>query len=546
MKKWAVIIVLALGQFVMVLDATVMNVSLSTVTKDLDTTIAMLQVAITLYTLVMAALMLVGGKLGDILGRRRVLVIGLLVYGLGSLITSLSPNVYVLMLGWSVVEGLGAVLVIPAIAALAAANYEGKARAVAFGILGGVAGAAAAAGPLIGGLVTTYLSWRFVFAAETVIVIGIVAVSRIIRDSERVGARQRLDLVGAILSAGGLTLIVFAVLQSSKWGWVIPKGALTLGGTRITPFGLSVVPFVIMAGGALLYAFAHWEARQETKGGAVLLQTSLLGIKRLRAGLSMLSVQQLVIAGVFFVIPVYLQTVLLKNALQTGLLIMPMSVGVIVFAMAGPRLASRFAPRSIVRAGLGLMLAASFLLMLTISPELRSAGFAVSLALLGSGIGLIVSQLGNVNLSSVDEAQTSEVGGLQGVFQNLGGSLGTALIGAILLMGLTSGFQERVLADPTIPANVQQQLVVHTKAGVQIVSKPQALKYLEDAGLPDAEAAAIAEHYSQAQLSALKQALLGVVVLTLISFVFTRHLPNDKPGEAAAGAETEAASERSA
>ena len=204
-----------------------------------------------------------------------------------------------------------------------------------------MAGAAAAAGPLIGGFLTTYLSWRLVFAAETFIVIGIVAVSRIIRDSERVGVRPRLDVLGAILSAGGLTLVVFGILQSSQWGWVIPKGALTIGGTQITPFGLSVVPFVIMAGGVLLYAFALWEARQEKKGGAVLLQTSLLDIKRLRAGLSMLSAQQLVIASVFFVIPVYLQTVLLKNALQTGLLIMPMSVGVILFAMAGPRLASR-------------------------------------------------------------------------------------------------------------------------------------------------------------------------------------------------------------
>ena len=529
MKKWAVIIVLSLGEFVMVLDATVMNVSLSTVTKDLDTTIAMLQVAITLYTLVMAALMLVGGKLGDIFGRRRALVIGLLVYGVGSLITSLSPNVYVLILGWSVVEGLGATLVIPAIAALAAANYEGKARAVAFGIIGGVAGAAAAAGPLIGGLVTTYLSWRIVFAAETVIVIGIVAVSRIIRDSERAGARQRLDVLGAVLSACGLTLIVFAILQSSKWGWVIAKGALTIGGREITPFGLSVVPFLIMAGGVLLYIFALWEARQEKKGAPVLLQTSLLGIKRLRAGLSMLSAQQLVIAGVFFVIPVYLQTVLMKNALETGLLIMPMSICVIVFALAGPRLAARFAPRSVVRWGLALMLAASFLLMLTISPELRSIGFAVSLALLGSGIGLIVSQLGNVNLSAVDESQTSEVGGLQGVFQNLGGSLGTALIGAILLTGLTTGLQQRVLADPTIPTNVQQRIVSSTKAGVQIVSEPAALQYLEDAGLPPAEAKAIAEHYSQAQLSALKEALFGVVILVLISFAFTHDLPHGKP-----------------
>src|SRR6188472_2231096 len=152
----------------MVLDSSVMNVSISQIVSDLNTTVTGVQSAITMYTLVMAAFMLVGAKLGDILGRDRAFAIGLGVYGLGSLITALSPNITVLIIGWSGIEGLGAVLVIPAIAALTASNYEGRERALAFALLGGIAGAAAAAGPLIGGFVTTVLSWRVVFAAETV------------------------------------------------------------------------------------------------------------------------------------------------------------------------------------------------------------------------------------------------------------------------------------------------------------------------------------------------------------------------------------------
>src|ERR1044072_536692 len=171
MRKWFPLLILCAAQFVMVLDSSVMNVSISQIVDDLDTTIQGVQLAITMYTLVMAAFMLVGAKLGDIYGRDRIFAIGLGVYGLGSLTTALSPNLGVLLFGWSLVEGLGAVLVIPAIAALIAANYEGKDRALAYGIVGGVAAAAVAAGPLIGGFVTTYFSWRYVVAGAVVIVV---------------------------------------------------------------------------------------------------------------------------------------------------------------------------------------------------------------------------------------------------------------------------------------------------------------------------------------------------------------------------------------
>src|SRR4051794_14312302 len=239
MSNRATILILGTAQFVMVLDTTVMNVSISQVVADLDTTVSAVQLAITAYALVMAAFMLTGAKLGDMWGRRRIFAIGLGIYGVGSLITALSPSIGVLLGGWSFVEGIGAVLVIPAIAALTATNYEGRERALAFGLLGGIAGAGVAAGPLIGGFVTSALTWRVVFAGETVVVIAILAFGvRRIQDAPT-PEREKLDVVGAALSALGLGLAVFGILKSSQWGLITPTGALTIGGTSITPFGLS-------------------------------------------------------------------------------------------------------------------------------------------------------------------------------------------------------------------------------------------------------------------------------------------------------------------
>ena len=223
MGRWTAVSILASAQFVMVLDSSVMNVSISQIVIDLDTSIQGVQFAITAYTLVMAAFMLVGAKIGDIWGRERAFAVGLGVYGLGSLTTALSPNLGVLLIGWSLIEGLGAVMVIPAIAALVAANYEGKDRALAYGIIGGIAAAAIAVGPVIGGWVTTTYTWRLVFVGEVVIVAVILLLRGRLRPSPKADPRPRLDVVGAALSAVGLALVVFGILMSSTWGWVRPR-----------------------------------------------------------------------------------------------------------------------------------------------------------------------------------------------------------------------------------------------------------------------------------------------------------------------------------
>jgi MFS family permease len=525
MRKRATILILGTAQFVMVLDTTVMNVSISQVVADLNTTVPAVQLAITAYALVMAAFMLTGAKLGDMHGRRRIFAIGLGIYGAGSLITSLSPNVGVLLVGWSFVEGMGAVLVIPAIAALTAANYTGTERALAFGLLGGIAGAGVAAGPLIGGFVTSALTWRVVFAGETVVVIAILAFGvRHIRDTAT-AATERLDVPGALLSALGLGLIVFGILKSSQWGLVKPTAPPTIGGTEITPFGLSPVPFIVALGFATLAAFKSWEQRLVGLGRDPLLRPDLLSIGQLRAGLSMYVSSYLIMAGSFFVLPLYLQLVLGKDALETGIAILPISIAMILAALTGGRLADRISPRRIVQVGLLLLFVSLIGLLSAISPSLTSPLFSVSLAGFGAGIGFVVSQLGNVVMSSIGESRSSEVGGLQGASQSLGSSLGTALIGAILLAGLTTGFHDRIREDPAVPAATKEQFIGGTEQGVPMISREDAQKAVEEAGLSPEEAQTVLSSYEEAQIDALKRAILGAAMFALVALWFAGSLP---------------------
>jgi MFS family permease len=522
---WLPIAVLAAAQFVMVLDSSVMNVSISQIVADLDTTIQGVQLAITAYTLVMAALMLAGAKLGDILGRDRTFALGLGIYGLGSLTTALSPNLTVLLIGWSFVEGLGAALVIPAIVSLIAGTYSGPQRALAFGIVGGVAGAAIAAGPLIGGWVTTEFSWRYVFAGEVVIVAVILLVRRRIPPSPAVGERPSLDLVGVALSSAGLALAVYGILKSSSWGWIQPLGALTIGDTEITPFGFSAVPFLILAGLGCLAAFVLWEDRRERLGKDTLLDRALLKIAPLRAGLLTLMMQQLILLGTFFVLPVYLQVVLGLDAFETGKRLFPMSVTMFVAAMLGPKLAAGLAPKRVAQIGLGALAVASLVLLGTIDVELNRPEFGLALALFGVGAGLLLSQLGNVIMSSVDPAKTNEAGGLQGTAQNLGASLGTALIGSVLILSLTSGTLDRIEQNPAVPQAVREQVAEIAEKGIPIVPVDDVEQAAIDQGVPPEQAQALAADYGDAQLFGLKQSILAVAIFALLSLWFTRRLP---------------------
>lgn len=534
MRKWLPMLILASAQFVMVLDSSVMNVAISQIVDDLDTSIQGVQTAITMYTLVMAAFMLLGAKLGDIIGRNRAFAIGLAIYGVGSLTTALSPNLGVLLVGWSGIEGFGAVLVIPAIAALTAATYEGRDRALAYALLGGIAAIAVAAGPLIGGWVTTELSWRYVFAAETVVVVVILAVRGVITRAPSAERRPKLDLGGVVLSSAGLGLIVFAVLRSSVWGFVRPRTPPEIGGSAITPLGFSVVPFLVLAGLALLAAFVVWEERRVRRGEDALLDLTLLRGRRLRAGLSTLVGQQLVLMGTFFVIPVYLQVVLGFSAFETGKRLLPLSVAMLVFALLGPRIAGRRSPRTVAQLGLVAIGVGAIVMLATLEATLNVSGFKLALALVGAGAGLLASQLGNVIMSSVGPTQTSEAGGLQGTAQNLGSSLGTAIVGAVLLASLATGFSERVTDNPAIPPAAREQIAANAARGIDIVPVASVATAAEQGGLTPDQAEAVADEYGEAQLEALRLSLGAIALVALLSLWATRRLPTEAVAEDAA------------
>jgi len=529
MAKRLVLLVLAASQFLMVLDAAVMNVSISQLVADFDTTVTTIQGVITLYALVMAALFMTGGKLGDILGRRRTFVLGHVIYGAGSLLTALSWSVASLTLGWSILEGIGAALVLPALAALVAGNFEGRARAAAYGALGGVAGAAIAVGPILGGWLTTELTWRLVFAGEVVLVIAIVlATPRLVADVARERPAPRLDWVGAVLSALGLGLVVFGVLQASSWGWLAPRNS------PIEPFGFSLAPFVVAAGGVLLASFRAWERREEQHGRPPLVHFALLKRVVLRSGLATLLGQNVVLMGIFFAIPLYLQIVQGFDAFQTGLRMLPTSVALLLTALLGARLAGRFSPRTIVRAGFLVLLAAVAFLLGTVDPQIDTTDFAVAMGVLGIGMGLVVSQLGNVVQSAVEEQDRSEAGGLQYTAQQLGSSLGTALIGAIVITGLAAAFAANVAADPQISQATRDQVSVRLEGELSFVDTASVEQAAKQSGLSDKETAALVDGYADAQLKALKVGLLACGFVVLASLLATHGLPRRRTREAAA------------
>ena len=526
-KGWSALVALAAAQFLMVLDQSVMNVSISALVEDFDTTVTTIQAVITLYCLVMAMLILTGAKIGDIIGRRRAFVIGLIIYACGSALTAVSQTVAMLTLGWSVLEGIGASLVFPALAALIAGNFEGSRRKAAYAIIGGVAGAGIAVGPIVGGWATTEVTWRIVFVGEVFIAVFILIMTRKVRDAAGPTPKPKLDIVGSLLSATGLGVFVYGVLKSSTWGWLNPKNS------PITIFGFSLTIFVIAAGGVILWGFVEWQRHREATNRDPLVHLSLARIPAVRSGVMGLFSQNLILMGVFFVIPLYLQLVLGLDALETGIKMLPISITMLGTAAIGAKLSNRFPVRTIVRAGLVATIAGVLVLLATIQPTLANTGFAVGMSVLGIGMGLMISQLGNVIQSSVEESGRSEAGGLQFTGQQLGSSLGVAFIGAIVLIGLTSTFISKVENDPRISDELSTQIGVAAGSNTNFVSSEQVASAAEEAGLDANTTAALVDDYEAAQIRSLKAGLLGAALLALISLAFTTELPHARPSGSA-------------
>ncbi len=523
MRHWRALIVLSMAQFLMVLDQAVMNVSISQLVEDFDTSVTVIQGVITAYALVMAMFMVTGGKLGDRFGRRRIFTVGHIIYGVGSALTAIAWDVPVLLLGWSILEGVGAALVLPALVGLIAANYEGKDRVAAFGVIGGVSGVGIAAGPIIGGYFTANLSWRWVFVGEVALVLIIVATVRLIRDAPLEGRRPTIDVVGATLSALGLGTVVFSVLQASSWGWVNPKNS------PVAPFGFSPTPFLFAAGLLLLALFVSWQRHRERVGADPLVRLSLFSIPPLRSGVESFLLQNTVLLGVFFTLPLYLQIVLGFDALETGIRMLPISIAMFITSSCGPALTMRFSIRTVVRAGFVLLAVASFLMLETIRPQLDGPAFVVALTILGVGMGLIASQLGNAIQSAVGTADRGEAGGLQYTAQQLGSALGTALIGAIVISSLVGVFVDRLEDDERLDPDLVEALGVEIDSGLSFVASDDLAAALATGGLEADETAVVVDNYEDAQIGSLKAGLLLTALISLLAIVFTGGLPSRPP-----------------
>ena len=526
----SVLFTLALAQFLMALDSSVMNVSIATVAKDLGTTVTGIQVAITLYTLVMAAFMITGGKIGQILGRKRTFMIGCVVYGCGSLMTALSPTLPFLLLGWSVLEGLGAALILPAVVALVATNFGPADRPRAYGLVMSAAAIAVAAGPLIGGLFTTYASWRWVFAGEVLLVLVIVVMSRRMVDSPP-QAGVRLDLIGTVLSAAGLGMVVFGIVRAGTWGFVQPKPEAPQW------LGASPVIWLILGGAVVITGFILWESRRLQTGKGVLIDPHMLRVRGLQAGLISFFFQYLLQAGLFFVIPLFLSVALGLSAVATGVRLLPLSISILVAAAGVPRLFPAASPRRVVRVAFGLLAAGTIILVAALDAGAGPEVVTWPLVLAGLGVGSLASQLGSVTVSSVPTSQSGAVGGVQNTVMYLGASVGTALSGTILIAVLTTTFLGNVANDPAVPQEMSAQAQVQLSSGIPFVSDADLDATLQKAGVPPDTAQAIAADNASARLNGLRAALSVLALLALLALAATRRLPTTQPGSDEIGSE---------
>jgi MFS family permease len=518
-----VLFTLAAGQFLMTLDSSVMNVSIATVAKDVGTTVTGIQGAITAYTLVMAALMITGAKVGAMIGRKRAFAIGCVIYGCGSFTTSIAQSLPVLLFGWSFLEGVGAALILPAIVALVAGNFTAERRPAAYGLVAAAGAVAVAIGPLIGGFCTTYFSWRWVFAGEVVLVLGILLATRRIADAP-VEQRPQLDIVGAVLSALGLGLLVFGVLRTSEWGWIQPK-----------PDGpswahLSPSLWLVLAGLFVIWIFFRWQARREAEGKEPLLRTSMLRNRQLTGGLTMFFFQFLVQAGFFFVVPLFLSVALGLSALATGARLLPLSLTLLVAALGIPRFLPRISPRLVVRTGLLSLVAGTVVLLAGLDADAGPEVVFVPMLLVGLGIGALASQLGAVTVSAVPDDQSPEVGGIQNTMTNLGASLGTALAGSLLIATLTSAFLANIQQSPEIPARVKEQANVELAGGVPFVSDADLEAALDEAGVSSRTTDEALGAYEEARLAGLRSALAILAGLAILALFLAQMIPRSPPG----------------
>jgi MFS family permease len=436
----AIVLPLALAQFIASYAGSNMNVAINSIAHDLDTSVRGVQTAITLFTLTMAALMIPGSKLSDIWGRKPCFRIGLLIYGSGAVLAALASNLTVLTIGYSLLEGVGSALMIPPIYILITVSFSNlQVRAKYFGLISGAAGAGAAAGPLIGGLITSAISWRASFLLQAAVVVWIIVLARKLKEPPTT-ERPTFDGMGAVLSAAGLFFIVLGVLQSGEYGWLRSRQDFTIRGfTIINEGSISPVWLFAVIGLALLYFFYRHAVRMERKNRQPLLATRVLHNREANLGLVTQNLQWLILQGAFFVVSVYVQTVHGYNAIETGLALTPAIAGILASSAVAERMAQRRAQATLIRAGFASTALGMTLLLIAGANTTSVAACAPGLFLMGTGLGMMLTASVNFVQSSFPENDQGEISGLSRSVSNLGSSLGTALAGSVLVSNVLGG-----------------------------------------------------------------------------------------------------------
>jgi EmrB/QacA subfamily drug resistance transporter len=508
-------ILLAMAMFVLVVDTSLMNVSIAAVVRDLDTTVSGVQSAIALEALVSAAFILIGSKVGDLIGRKRAYVLGLLGYAIGALAMTLAQGLTAIIIFWAVVGGIGASLLLPAMQSLIHGNFEGAAQRKAYALVGAAAAIAAAVGPLLGGFITTYLSWRIGFLLEDVIIMIVLMGIGLVRDAPYSGPRG-VDVVGAVLSVLGMGGIVLGILVWQEGG--------------------ESVAALLVIGAIALGALVFWLRRRKREGKPTVLDPELFESKHFRLGISQQMLQQIALGGTMIALPIYLQMVLEYNAMLAGLSIAPLSLSMFGMALLAGRRAGRRRPSSIIRLGFAL-LTVGMVSLLPIVPRADSGWYLlVPLVIAGSGLGLLVSQLNNYTLAPISDERVSEAAGVNSAGGSFGLSFGLAFAGAIMLATLSITFTDMAEASTVLDPGEQQRVANALEDDAQVMSNTQLEEVL--AGQPEEVQDEIVRINTDARPFALQVALLVPILASLLGLVNSfrmMRLPDLKPSGSVEG-----------
>jgi len=468
LRKWGGLAVLSLALAIIIIDTTLINVSLRTIVKDLHTTVHSLQWVITGYALTLSAFTIAGGRLGDLFGRKRMFLLGALTFAAGSITAATAHSITQLLIGASVIEGLGAAMMMPATASLLLATFKGRERAIAFGVWGGVAGAAASVGPLLGGYLTTYYTWRYGYGINIVIVAILLLFSWLVIDSRENLRRPSIDYVGIFLSSLGLASVVYGIVQSSTDGLLKAKDQANVFGHALNLGDYSFVPLALAFGVALLIMFVLWEAVVELRGKTPLVSLKLLSNRGFMAGLITVAIVAMGQFGILFTLPVFLQGVRGLDAFHTGLAFLPFSLTTLLVAPLSGALASKhIPPKYLIMMGLVIDAVGLYLLHNAISPTATVADLRLPFIVFGAGFGMAFANLQNVTLSAVPVRVAGEASGVNNTFRQLGATMGNAIIGSVLIAALTTNVTAEVQSSTKTPNPLKPRIEAGVAAQVQ-------------------------------------------------------------------------------